>query len=266
MKTFEDLGFYCVDNLPPTLVPTMLELLNQTQMGEAAIALDVRSGGALGEPIEMLREIRAGGLQAEIAFLDAQDDVLVRRYSETRRRHPFGRAGSLGGAISSERNALAALRTHATHVIDTSELTHAGLKERITTLFESHHGERRLSVAVIAFGFKYGIPLDLDLLFDVRFLRNPNYVESMRTLTGLDPIVRTFIQDDPALTPFLERLHSLLDFLVPHYVAEGKSQLTIGVGCTGGRHRSVFVAKELADHLSANSDLSTHLHNRDTVR
>ncbi|MEO6912867.1 MAG: RNase adapter RapZ, partial [Candidatus Baltobacteraceae bacterium] len=206
------------------------------------------------------------GTRAEVLFLDAREDVLVRRYSETRRRHPFGAAGSLGEAISSERNSLAALRSHATAVLDTSGLTHAALKEKITALFSPRQNEHRLGLAVIAFGFKYGIPLDIDLLFDVRFLRNPNYVDQMRNSTGLDPDVRAFICEDPALQPFLAHLYSLIDFLVPHYVVEGKSQLTIGVGCTGGRHRSVFVAKELFDHLAANSDLSLHLEARDTSR
>lgn len=266
MKTFEDLGFYCVDNLPPALVPNMLALVEQTPASKAAIALDVRSGGSLGDPISIIESITSGGTRAEVLFLDAREDVLVRRYSETRRRHPFGAAGSLGEAISSERHSLAALRSHATHTLDTSAMTHATLKEKITALFAPRRNEHRLGLAVIAFGFKYGIPLDLDLLFDVRFLRNPNYVDHLRALTGLDPVVRAFITEDPALSPFLAHLYSMLDFLIPHYVAEGKSQLTIGVGCTGGRHRSVFVAKELVDHLAENSNLSLHLEARDTSR
>ncbi len=266
MKTFEDLGFYCVDNLPPTLVPSMLALVEQTPASKAAIALDVRSGGSLGDPIPVIESITAEGAQAEVLFLDAREDVLVRRYSETRRRHPFGAAGSLGEAIAGERTSLAALRSHATQVLDTSALTHAALKEKITALFSPRQNEHRLGLAVIAFGFKYGIPLDLDLLFDVRFLRNPNYVDHMRDLTGLDKAVSAFISEDPALKPFLAHLFSLLDFLVPHYIAEGKSQLTIGIGCTGGRHRSVFIAKELADHLTADPNLSLHLQARDTSR
>jgi UPF0042 nucleotide-binding protein len=199
-----------------------------------------------------------------VLFLETRDDVLVRRYSETRRRHPFAAVGSVREAIAVERTALAPLRALATHVIDTTGLTHAELKERIAASFT--RAERALSVTVVAFGFKYGIPLDLDMLFDVRFLDNPNYVENLRPLTGADPAVAEYIETDPATAPFLDRLFDMMDFLMPRYLAEGKSQLTIGIGCTGGRHRSVYVARRLTEHLERQALADVYLDLRDDGR
>jgi UPF0042 nucleotide-binding protein len=266
MKTLEDLGFYCVDNLPPKLTSQTLSLLKDAQVREVAIALDVRSGGALGEALPLLSELSTNGVRPFVLFLDARDDVLVRRYSETRRRHPFASVGSLREAIAVERSTLAPLRALASHVIDTTTLTHADLKERILASFAPEHPERRLAVTLVAFGFKYGIPLDLDLLFDVRFLQNPNYVEKLRPLTGADPAVAQYIETDPATAPFLDRLFEMIDFLMPRFLAEGKSQLTIGIGCTGGRHRSVYVARRLYDYLEQQGNLDLYLDTRDVVR
>lgn len=263
MKSLEDLGFYCVDNLPPKLVRQTLELLRGAEIRAVAVALDVRSGGVLGDATEVL-ESYAGS--ADILFFDARDDVLVRRYSETRRRHPFSAAGSLREAIAVERNALAPLRDLATNVIDTTALTHADLKERLAVSFDAASAERRLATTVVAFGFKYGIPLDLDLLFDVRFLHNPNYVDALRPLTGADRAVAEYIETDPATTPFLNRLFEFMDFLLPRFVAEGKSQLTIGIGCTGGRHRSIYVARRLYGHLDAQGLADLYLDARDGGR
>ncbi len=266
MKTLEDLGFYCVDNLPPKLVSQTLSLLKDAQVREVALALDVRSGGTLGEAVPLIQRISSDGVRPQLLFMDARDDVLVRRYSETRRRHPFASAGSVREAISVERSALAPLRTLATHVIDTTTLTHADLKERIASFFTPASSERALSATLVAFGFKYGIPLDLDMLFDVRFLQNPNYVESLRPLTGADPAVAEYIETDPELQPFLDRLFDMMDFLMPRFLAEGKSQLTIGVGCTGGRHRSVYVARRLYAHLDEQSPAEVYLETRDEGR
>lgn len=266
MKTLEDLGFYCVDNLPPKLVSQTLSLLKDAQVRDVAIALDVRSGGALGEALPLLTEVSAQAAHAQVLFLDARDDVLVRRYSETRRRHPFASVGSLREAIAVERAALAPLRALASHVIDTTTLTHADLKERIAASFSPVHPERRLAVTVVAFGFKYGIPLDLDMLFDVRFLHNPNYVDKLRPLTGADPAVAQYIETDSSTQPFMDRLFDMMDFLMPRFLTEGKSQVTIGVGCTGGRHRSVYVARRLYEHLDAMGTLDLYLDSRDAVR
>jgi UPF0042 nucleotide-binding protein len=265
MKTLEDLGFYCVDNLPPKLVPQTLALLDAAQIREAAIALDVRSGGALGEALPLLAELSQDGVRPQVLFLDARDDVLVRRYSETRRRHPFAWAGSVREAIAMERSALGPLRAHASHVVDTTALTHAEMKERLTAAF-SLESEHQLSVTIVAFGFKFGIPLDLDMLFDVRFLHNPNYVEELRPLTGADAVVAAYIETDPYFGPFLDRLFGMMDFLMPRYLAEGKSQLTIGIGCTGGRHRSVYIARRLCKHLEARGEADVFLDMRDLVR
>lgn len=266
MKTLEDLGFYCVDNLPPKLVSQTLALLRDAQVREIAIALDVRSGGALGEALPLLEQIAAEESQPQVLFLDARDDVLVRRYSETRRRHPFASVGSLREAIAVERTSLAPLRALASHVIDTTTLTQGDLKERINASFAASHPERRLAVTIVAFGFKYGIPLDLDMLFDVRFLHNPNYVEALRPLTGADPAVAKYVETDPSTAPFLNQVYEMMDFLMPRFLAEGKSQVTIGVGCTGGRHRSVYVARRLYDHLDKNGHVDLFLDTRDSVR
>jgi len=265
MKTFEDLGFYCVDNLPPALATQTLALLGDGHVGKAALALDVRSGGPLGDALAAIAEI-AATRPVDVLFLDARDDVLVRRYSETRRRHPFASAGSLGDAIAVERAALSPLRERATHELDTTGMTHALLKERIGELFGGNDGAPHLAVSVEAFGFKYGVPLDADLLFDVRFLRNPNYDDALRPLTGTDPSVAAYIEADPFLEPFLERLFALVEFLIPRYIAEGKAQLTIAVGCTGGRHRSVYVAGRLADMLERDARVARVLDLRDAGR
>jgi UPF0042 nucleotide-binding protein len=266
MKTLEDLGFYCVDNLPPKLVTETLTLLEDAQVREVAIALDVRSGGTLGEAVPMLSQFSLDSMRPLVLFLDARDDVLVRRYSETRRRHPFASAGSLREAIAVERTSLAPLRALATHVIDTTTLTQADLKERILAAFAPSHPERRLAVTVVAFGFKYGIPLDLDMLFDVRFLHNPNYVDKLRPLTGADAAVAEYIETDPATAPFLDRLYEMMDFLMPRFFSEGKAQVTIGVGCTGGRHRSVYIARQLSKHMQQRGDIDLFLDTRDAVR
>jgi UPF0042 nucleotide-binding protein len=266
MKTLEDLGFYCVDNLPPALAPRTLALLDAGQLSRAAISLDVRTGGPLGEANTVLDQLESEGERPDVLFLDARDEALVRRYSETRRRHPFASSGSLIEAIATERAALAPLRERATLVIDTTALTHSGLKEKITTAYAPSPSEHQLSVVIVAFGFKYGIPLDLDLLFDARFLKNPYYVAELRALTGADEQVGAFIEQDPAYAPFMEKLIGMLEFLLPRYSAEGKSQVTIGIGCTGGRHRSVYIARKLYDRLRSNEDLDLHLDARDTTR
>ena len=266
MKTFEDLGFYCVDNLPPALAPRTLALLDSGQLSRAAISMDVRTGGPFGEANSVLDQLESEGTRPDVLFLDARDDALVRRYSETRRRHPFASSGSLIEAIATERIALAPLRERATNIIDTTSITLAGLKEKIAALYAPNPGEHRLAVVIVAFGFKFGVPLDLDLLFDTRFLKNPYYVAELKPLTGADEAVGAFIESDPSYAPFMEKLYDMLAFLLPRYLAEGKSQLTIGIGCTGGRHRSVYIGRKLYEHLRMKDDLSLHLDTRDTTR
>lgn len=265
MKTFEDLGFYCVDNLPPALVPQTLALLDDAAVARVAIALDVRTGGPLGDALAAVESARAGRA-VDVLFLDSRDETLVRRYSETRRRHPLASVGSLRDAIAHERASFAPLRESAEFFLDTTGLTHATLKERIGQLFAGDVDRRKMGVNVVAFGFKFGIPLDADLVFDVRFLRNPHYEPQLEPLTGADPQVAAYIEDDPDLAPFLERTLSLLDFLTPLYVTEGKALLTIGIGCTGGRHRSVYVARRIEQHLARAANVAATLELRDVSR
>jgi UPF0042 nucleotide-binding protein len=264
MKSFEDLGFYCIEHLPPVMLDAAVESLAQAGIGDIAIALDVRAGRHLGDPFAVV-DAAIAKYHARLLFLDAQDAVLVRRFSTTRRRHPFHQAGSMREAIAADRRRLAPWRERASVVIDTSAMTHAALKERIAGAFASERPVR-LSVILVAFGFKFGLPTDLDLLFDVRFLRNPNYVADLAPLTGDDAAVAAFIEGDPALGPFLAKTTDLLDFLLPHYVVEGKNQVTLGIGCTGGRHRSVYVARRLLQGLKGDRQLELTFEARDLGR
>jgi UPF0042 nucleotide-binding protein len=261
MKSFEDLGFYCIEHLPPAVLDAAVATLQRSQERDVAIALDVRGDGRLGDAGDAIDRI-ARTHATRVVFLDANDDVLVRRFSATRRRHPFAATGSVREAIAEDRRLLAPLRERADVVIDTTDLTHGALKDRIAASFL---GDRPvpLGVTVVAFGFKYGVPVDLDLLFDVRFLRNPNYDPELAPKTGQDAEVARFIENDPSLAPFLDKVVDLIEFLVPHYLAEGKSHLTVGIGCTGGRHRSVYVAGALAQRLTKDERLAMSTETRD---
>ncbi len=258
MKSFEDLGFYCIDNLPAALVPAFVTLAERTGLARVALSIDVRVGGTFGDALVALDELAARGLESSVLFLDADDDTIVRRYSETRRRHPCDSVAHPGihGAIASERTLLAALRARATHVWDTSGSTHATLKTKIARAFAGDIATDPLAVRIVAFGFKHGLPSDADLVFDVRFFANPNYVPELKTQTGSDPDVVRFMDALVETEPFLDRLFGMLDFLIPLYVHEGKSRLTIAIGCTGGRHRSVYVADRLARHLAHKGAIS----------
>jgi RNase adapter protein RapZ len=264
MKSFEDLGFYCIEHLPPLVLDSTVESLARAGIRDIAIALDVRGDRHLGDPFTAIDEVMRT-YNARLLFLDAHNDVVVRRYSATRRRHPFNQAGSLPEAIEADRRMLAPLRERASVVIDTSTLSHAALTKRVAAAFAPDRPVR-LSVTLAAFGFKYGLPADLDLLFDVRFLRNPNYVAGLAALTGDDPSVAAFIEDDPALEPFLAKAADLLGFLLPRYVSEGKSQLTVGIGCTGGRHRSIYVARRLSQRFAGDASIELAFEARDLGR
>lgn len=266
MKSFEDLGFYCLDNLPPALLPGLLELVRASDRELLAVALDVRSHGAFGDALETIESILRAGEQPEILFLEAEDDVLVRRYGETRRRHPYTDRGRLTEAIDAERAALAPLRKHASEIWDTSGMTHSGLSARIGRAFTQGPDERRFQVSVVAFGYKHGIPLDADLVFDVRFLANPHYVETLQNLTGLDPAVGAYMEAQPNTAEALDRFYGLLDYVVPLYAADARTGLTIAVGCTGGQHRSVYVASKIAEHLAAGEAYEVSTFYRDVKR
>jgi UPF0042 nucleotide-binding protein len=264
MKTFEDLGFYCVEHLPPAALDETLRVLDASKIADVAVTLDSQRSALFGDALIAI-EHAARTRAVSLLFLEARDETLVRRFSETRRRHPFASRGSLLEAIAEERRVLAPLRARASMTIDTTNLTHGGLKERMAATFAPEE-RATLGVTLVPFGFKYGLPLDLDLLFDVRFLKNPNYVDTLREQTGDDPDVRTFIEEDPSLEPFIEKLIDMLNFLLPRYIGEGKAQLTIGIGCTGGRHRSVYVARRLYNALAADERLSLAFDSRDVVR
>jgi len=265
MKSFEDFGFACLDNAPPVLAREFVALAQQAEMPNVALALDVRTLGPFGDALDALDGLSTDGLRPEILYLDADDETLIRRFSETRRRHPFGDNGAgLAQAIAAERAALAELRNRAELVWDTSRMTQGMLKDRIGTTFLGT--ERRQNVNIVAFGFKYGIPLDADLIVDVRFLPNPHYVEGLRELTGADAPVAAYLEAIPDTELFLERLFPLVDFLVPRYEREGKSQVTIGIGCTGGRHRSVYIARRVQRYLSERTSAIATLDARDVDR
>jgi len=264
IKSFEDLGFYCIEHLPPAVLESAVAALEQSGVTDVAVALDVRGDARLGDARAAIDRVRGTHL-VQVLFLDAADDLLVRRFSQTRRRHPFAQTGSVREAIDADRRLLAPLRECADVVIDTTNLTHGSLKERIAAAFVTGRPVR-LAVTFVAFGFKFGLPTDLDLLFDVRFLRNPNYEEALTSKSGDDPEVAAFIEEDASLAPFLAKVTDLIDFLLPCYLAEGKSQLTIGIGCTGGRHRSVYVAGRLAQRYSGDRRIDVALETRDLVR
>ncbi|MGH7708818.1 MAG: RNase adapter RapZ [Vulcanimicrobiaceae bacterium] len=264
MKSFEDLGFHCVDRLPPRMAAELLDLCSRAGIERLALALDVGVGGPFGNALDALDELRAVNPTTELLFLEAGDEAIVRRYSETRRRHPFEQVGHLLDAIAAERQSLAPFRARADRIWDTTGFTHARLKAQIAAAFADEPSTARLAVHLLTFGFKHGLPADSDLVFDVRFLPNPNYEPELRELTGMDLRVAAFLESIPATTAFLARLYDMIDFLVPHYIDEGKARLTIAIGCTGGRHRSVYVAERLARHLQVRTELAVTLEHRDT--
>ena len=251
MRFMEDLGYFCVDNLPPALIPKFAELCEQSagRVTKIALVVDIRGGEFFDQLMQVLGEMDQQDILTEVLFLEASDETLIHRYKETRRRHPLAPEGRISEGIRRERDRLEYVRGRATHIIDTSNLTTQQLKERITELYENANDTVRLHITIVSFGFKYGIPLDADMVFDVRFLPNPFYVEPLRRKSGENQLVQEYISKWPVTHQFLNRLQSFIDFLIPHYVKEGKSQLVIAVGCTGGLHRSVFVSTKIRDLL-----------------
>jgi UPF0042 nucleotide-binding protein len=249
LRAFEDAGYYCIDNLPPRMIPDVLALAPAEKEGGMVVVVDIRGRRYFGEEIdEGLSFIRGkSGWELQIIFLESDDPTLVRRYKESRRPHPAATNGDVLAGIRTERQALSGLREIADVVVDTSRLSAVDVKERFARLVESHEG--RLSVSLISFGFKHGTPLDVDMLLDVRFLPNPHYDPKLRPLTGLDKPVRNAVLGQRDTKKFLARLCDLLAFLIPRYAAEGKTYFTLGIGCTGGRHRSVAIVEDLARYL-----------------
>lgn len=251
IRAMEDLGYFCVDNLPPMLIPKFADLCAQSagRVTRIALVVDIRGGEFFDALIHVLEEMEKQGYMYEVLFLEASDETLIRRYKETRRRHPMSPHGRISEGIIRERDRLEHIRGRATHIIDTSDLSTNQLREKIVTLFASEREDTRINITVVSFGFKYGIPLDADMVFDVRFLPNPFYVESLRRKSGETPEVSEYIWKWPVTQQFMEKLSGLVDFLVPNYIKEGKSQLIIAIGCTGGMHRSVFVANKIFEGL-----------------
>lgn len=247
LRCLEDMNFYCVDNLPPVLVSKFAEMCSQSQgkLDHVAVVVDVRSGSMFRELRGELDGMRSAGLPFELLFLDATDEILIARYKETRRAHPLSPGGRVIDGITREREILQDIQSLATHVIDTSKMLPQHLKKRMRDLFSDTATGQPMSIDIVSFGFKYGIPLDSDLVFDVRFLPNPFYEPDLKPLTGLDAPVRDFIMSYPQSRLFCDKLTDMIRFLVPQYVEEGKSNLVISVGCTGGKHRSVAVAQFL---------------------
>jgi len=249
IKAFEDLGWHCVDNLPLELMPDFAALVSESaDMNRAAVVVDVREGMTLDRLPEILKKVKEL-LKTRVVFLDAQDAVLVRRYSETRRPHPLGRSETVSRSIVEERQLLDTIRNVSDTLIDTSSFNVHELRAHIQERFGKQEGASRLLVSCLSFGFKNGIPLDADLVFDVRFLPNPHFVPEFRNKTGLDAGVAEFVRSFAQTGEFLERVTSLMLYLLPHYVKEGKSYLTVAFGCTGGQHRSVMMAEEMARRL-----------------
>jgi UPF0042 nucleotide-binding protein len=243
----EDLGWFVIDNVPPSLIPKVGELAAAQSARFGRVALVVRGQAYEQEVARALEDLRAMGLGIRVLFLEADTPVLVRRYEDTRRRHPLAEDGaSVGDAIERERKAFGGLRAMASVVIDTTQLNVHDLRDRIRDLFEDGDDDSRMRVNIVSFGYKHGLPIDVDMVLDLRFLPNPHWVDELRPLTGLDEPVREYVLEQPEVGEFLARLESLLGLLLPGYVKEGKSYLSIAVGCTGGRHRSVALAPEIA--------------------
>jgi RNase adapter protein RapZ len=251
LKTFEDLGYYSVDNLPLDLVPQFADLVRQSaEIGRAALVVDVREGNRLERFPEILKKVRKT-LPTKVLYLEASEDALIRRFSETRRPHPMSRTETVLKSIRSERKRLEPIRNVADLILDTTKFNVHDLRAHISTQFEREESDRNLTVSSNSFGFKNGVPSDADLVFDVRFLPNPHFVPEFRKLTGRHPKVAKYVRDFPQTTEFLDRTTEMLEFLLPHYIKEGKSYLTVAFGCTGGQHRSVFIAEEMKKRLTA---------------
>ena len=268
IKCLEDLGYFCVDNLPTTLIPTFAELCANSSRGIQAIALgvDVREGEYLVNMVETIEELRGRGHRVDVLFLEASDETLVRRYHETRRRHPLAGEGNVLDGIRAERKALAHLREIANRVIDTTSLTVHQLKDQMVHSYGPQAAKGGgLTVSLVSFGFKHGVPYDADLVFDVRFLPNPHFVDRLRALDGRDPAVEEFVMSFSESRELLSRLEGLLKFLLPLYEREGKAYLTVAIGCTGGRHRSVMLVEALRSFLTG-LGLSPIVRHRDLDR
>lgn len=266
LKMLEDMGYFCVDNLPVPLIPKLAELLtvSGSEVQKAALGVDIRSGQSFGELERMLEELDAMSMEYEILYLESSDDVLVKRYKETRRFHPLsGSSGRVDEGIRRERERLGFLKKRADYLVDTSHMLTRELRQELNKIFVENKEFKNLYITVLSFGFKYGIPSDADLVFDVRFLPNPYYVDELRSMNGNDPEVRDYVMGNEKAGEFLDKLTDLLEFLIPNYIIEGKTQLVIGIGCTGGKHRSVTLANALFARISQAESYGIRIEHRD---
>lgn len=251
IKVLEDDGFYCIDNLPPALIPTFTDLCigQEEKYNKVALGIDIRGGTLFTDLFSSLETIRNNGYQYDMLFLDSSDSVLIKRYKETRRMHPLAKAGRIEEGIAKERVLLKEVKERSSEIIDTSNLLPKDIRGMIRKIYIKEEDFNNLMITVVTFGFKYGIPMDSDLVFDVRFMPNPYYIPEIRPYTGNDQIVQDFVMEKPVSVEFLEKLKDMIEFLIPHYVKEGKHQLIISIGCTGGKHRSVTIGNKLFENL-----------------
>lgn len=265
LKMLEDVGYFCVDNLPFPLISKLSELtlMPSTEINKIAVGVDIRSGQSFSQFEEILDQLTETGFEYEILFLDSRDDVLIKRYKETRRNHPLAKEGRLDEGIKKERGKLEGLRRRADYILDTSNTLTRELKAELNKIFVENKEFKNIYVTVCSFGFKYGIPSDADLVFDVRFLPNPYYIEHMRYQTGNDTEIREFVMANDSAKEFLQKLKDMVRFLIPNYISEGKHQLVIAIGCTGGKHRSVTLANELYEALGQDENLGIKIEHRD---
>ena len=266
LKMLEDNNFFCVDNLPIELIIKFAELTfnnSSDKNRDVALGLDIRSGQALQELEEFLDQMTALKYSYEILFLDANDETLIKRFKETRRAHPLAPEGRVDEGIALERKELDFLRSRADYIIDTSRLLTRELKLEVENIFIRNYKFNNLFVTILSFGFKYGIPSDADLIFDVRFMPNPYYIEELKVQTGNDEAVKEYVMNSGVSKEFLKKLEDMIEFLIPNYIAEGKNQLVIGIGCTGGKHRSVTVANAIYEKLSEDKDIGIKVTHRD---
>ncbi|MEM7007988.1 MAG: RNase adapter RapZ [Thermodesulfobacteriota bacterium] len=259
VKVLEDLGYYCVDNIPPTLLPNFIELCENSDKGinQVALVIDIREKVSFDSAPSVIEEFKNKGYPVDMIFLESSDAALVKRYKETRRKHPLSDDGDIQAGISKERKMLEKLKEISNYTIDTSELNVHDLSEIIKNKFNKPSSQNIL-INIISFGFKHGIPNDADMIFDVRFLPNPHFVDGLRELTGVDPKVAEYVMSKEETQEFIEKITSFLDYLIPNYEKEGKSYLTIAIGCTGGKHRSVAIAEKLTERYNNLSPVTRH--------
>ena len=260
LKMLEDVGYFCIDNLPLALLPKLVEILRvpSTEFNKVALGIDIRGGQNFTDLEEMLKDV-----SYEMLFLDSGDSVLVKRYKETRRNHPLASEGNIWKGLEKERRVLEPIKRNADYIIDTSLLLTRELKRELQKIFVDSQEYKNLYLTVVSFGFKYGIPNDADLVFDVRFLPNPYYIEELRPKTGNDPEIQEYVMNNGKAEEFLDKLQGMLEFLIPQYIAEGKHQLVIAIGCTGGKHRSVTLANALYHYFEKSNEYGVRIEHRD---